>query len=576
MTTLTIEQGNNIEIVSYAVIQKLYETALNSTNVTLSGNLQCEHCFENAYNYLTGYVTEGVKRFPDLQINVTDGKYISFADPNIQKVIVNNWSNGNPGITLAEISTHDRINFEESDGNYNTNNSFRGNQTITTFNELGRFTSIKAISRRQFQSSSLSSIDLSNIESIDWNAFQNCSNLTGVIDLPNIVSIGDSGIASQTGNLFNGCSGITEVNFGPNLTTFYSSSTFRNCSSLQKVTGFKTPNNNKIDNYCFSGCSSLTIVEGLDLSQVKALGTECFKDTPNFVIQNLSMPLLEGTIGNQCFQNSGVEVVSNLGTDILSLPYGAFQDCSQLTSVTIPNQITTINGSCFRSCPLLTTIDLNNVNTLGDGVFRQSGIQSIDLSNITNFNGNNTFYDCKSLTTITFPRTRWGLGRLDDNEIVAATSVFRNCTALTSITIPKEWENIPVGSFAGCSNVTTLIFEQGSALKTIGGTAFSACNSIQSVIIPEGVTEINGFAEIAGLKYIEFPSTTTKIGGDIFHHSGTGNWSFVCKATTPPEYNGLGHCYGIIRIYVPDASVEAYKTAWNRNDINGISSLPSQ
>jgi len=57
MTTLTIEQGNNIEIVSNAVIQKLYETVLNSTNVTLSGNLQCAHCFENAYNYLTGNVT---------------------------------------------------------------------------------------------------------------------------------------------------------------------------------------------------------------------------------------------------------------------------------------------------------------------------------------------------------------------------------------------------------------------------------------------------------------------------------------------------------------------------------------
>jgi hypothetical protein len=100
MTTLTIEQGNNIEIVSNAVIQKLYETALDSTNVTLSGNLQCDHCFENAYDYLTGYVTEGVKRFPDLAINVTDGKYVNFADPEVNRVLSNWWGDGS-GVTNA-------------------------------------------------------------------------------------------------------------------------------------------------------------------------------------------------------------------------------------------------------------------------------------------------------------------------------------------------------------------------------------------------------------------------------------------------------------------------------------------
>ena len=83
MTTLTIEQGNNTETVSNAVIQKLYNIASNSTNVTLAGNLQCGYCYQDVYDYFTGYVTEGVKRFPNLSLTVTGGRYATFSDPVI-------------------------------------------------------------------------------------------------------------------------------------------------------------------------------------------------------------------------------------------------------------------------------------------------------------------------------------------------------------------------------------------------------------------------------------------------------------------------------------------------------------
>ena len=115
MTHLYIEQNTGlIEGVNSSIISKLYELALDSTNVTLSGNLQCDHCFENAYDYFTGYVTEGVKRFPDLAINVTDGKYISFADSEVNRVLSNWWGDG-IGVTNAQMAAKTELTFSGVD-----------------------------------------------------------------------------------------------------------------------------------------------------------------------------------------------------------------------------------------------------------------------------------------------------------------------------------------------------------------------------------------------------------------------------------------------------------------------------
>lgn len=73
MTHLRIEQNNNVEVVDASLIQKLYEAAVESSDVTLSGNLQCRNCKQTAYEYLMGNTEDNVRRFPNLNINVTDG-----------------------------------------------------------------------------------------------------------------------------------------------------------------------------------------------------------------------------------------------------------------------------------------------------------------------------------------------------------------------------------------------------------------------------------------------------------------------------------------------------------------------
>lgn len=81
MTHLKIEQNTTgIEVVDASLIQKLYETAIESSDVTLAGNLQCRNCKQTAYEYLMGNTEDNVRRFPNLNINVTDGFLQDSAD----------------------------------------------------------------------------------------------------------------------------------------------------------------------------------------------------------------------------------------------------------------------------------------------------------------------------------------------------------------------------------------------------------------------------------------------------------------------------------------------------------------
>ena len=204
---------------------------------------------------------------------------------------------------------------------------------------------------------------------------------------------------------------------------------------------------------------------------------------------------------------------------VVGIGGGAFYDCSGLTSITIPNSVTSIGGSAFSGCTGLTSITIGN------------SVTSI---------GSYAFYGCTSLTSVTIP-----------NSVTSISSyAFDGCTSLTSVTIPNSVTYIGSYAFDGCTSLTSIIVESGNtvfdsrnncnaivetatntlvagcknttipnSVTSIGSSAFYRCSSLTSIIIPNSVTSIgNGaFSGCSSLTSVTIPESVTSIGSDAFY-----------------------------------------------------------
>ena len=276
--------------------------------------------------------------------------------------------------------------------------------------------------------------------------------------------------------------------------------------------------------------------------------------TPN------SSSSFDATITSNSYKD-GVGVIK-FNAPITAIGDFAFCFCSSLTSVTIPDSVTAIGDSAFYDCSSLTSV------TIGDSVTAIGG---------------SAFYDCSSLTSVTIP----------DSVTAIGYEAFCFCTSLTSVTIPDSVTVIAYSAFYGCSSLREfkgkLASDDGRCLiidgvlnsfapaglteysipdsvTAIGGDAFLGCSSLTSVTIGDSVTAIGSFAfhGCSSLTSVTIPDSVTAIGADAFYCCSS-LIEVYCKPTTPPagdfamfSSNASGR-----KIYVPTASVEAYKSASN-------------
>ena len=140
-----------------------------------------------------------------------------------------------------------------------------------------------------------------------------------------------------------------------------------------------------------------------------------------------------------------------IGDDATTIGEDAFRDCSNLTSVTIPNSVTTIGNSAFSGCRSLTSVTIpNSVTKIGDYAFSGcSALTSVTIPNSVTEIGGSAFEGCSALTSVTIPNSVTTIGM----------QAFNNCSALTSVTIPNSVKNIGIIAFANCTRITQISSE---------------------------------------------------------------------------------------------------------------------
>ncbi len=217
--------------------------------------------------------------------------------------------------------------------------------------------------------------------------------------------------------------------------------------------------------------------------------------------------------------------------DVTTIGWGAFNGCSSLKSVTIPDSVTAIGNYAFRNCSSLTSVTIpDSVTTIGESAFEY----------------------CSSLTSITIP----------DSVTEIGNYAFRYCSSMTSVTIGNSVTTIGYYAFYCCFNLTSVNIP--NSVTEIGVRVFEYCRSLTSITIPDSVATIGDFAfsECSSLESVTIPDSVTAIGMDTFACCRSLE-SVYCKPTTPPSiyHDVFDNTASGRKIYVPAESVVAYKTA---------------
>ncbi|EPE9919957.1 leucine-rich repeat domain-containing protein [Flavobacterium psychrophilum] len=213
---------------------------------------------------------------------------------------------------------------------------------------------------------------------------------------------------------------------------------------------------------------------------------------------------------------------------VTAIGESAFEDCNNLTSVTIPNSVTTIGNYTFSDCPDLTSVTIpNSVTSIGDYVFGGcSGLTSVTIPNSVTSIGDEAFFNCSGLTSVTIP----------NSVITINRGAFAGCSGLTSVTIPNSVTSIGDYVFGGCSGLTSVTIP--NSVTTIKQGTFFNCSGLTSVTIPNSVTDIENraFFSCSGLTSVTIPNSVTAIGENAF--AGCSSLRTVnCHITSPLVIN---------------------------------------
>lgn len=244
-------------------------------------------------------------------------------------------------------------------------------------------------------------------------------------------------------------------------------------------------------------------------------------------LETVILPSNTTTIGDGAFAGCSKLTTLTVGEQIEKIGDYAFSGCTALNNITLPTTLSRIGDYAFDKCSALATIDLSeciNLSYIGKRAFAQNtSLSTVTLSETIKNLGEAAFAGCSLLQEITLPASISHCG----------TGIFAGCTILQKADFSKaQTDSLSAWTFSGCTALTEVSLPE--SMTAIGEGAFYYCSALQTIILPTNIEYLDAFsfAGCSALQAIDFmPDNVESIGRYTFYQNTSAENVIIPSAT---------------------------------------------